>query len=140
MKKSNYSQLISLIFTATRIIQEKIKNKGTSRFFCSPLKMETLRFIKKQGNPLMKEVAEYLCITPPSATSIIDHLVESNFIARQVDKKDRRTVRLVITPKGEKILKQSLDQKIKHLEQILSKLNPKEQDNLIKILKKLSNI
>lgn len=139
MKKSNYNQLVSLIFATARIIHEKIKHNKEAKFY-SPLKMETLYFIKRSGNPLMKEVAEFLCVTPPSATSIIDQLVKSKIIIRQVGEKDRRKIRLAITSEGEKMIKKIREQKAKHLEKILAKLNSAEQENLIKILKKLSNI
>ena len=52
----------------------------------------------------MKDIAKFLGITPPSATSLVNHLLKSGLVRRQADVTDRRLIRVVLTKKGEKLL------------------------------------
>lgn len=134
-KKNNHNEeLVSLIFSTSRLIHDRIHKNCNMACQLSALQRETLRFIQEKGNPLMKELADYLCITRPSTTSLIDHLVAEKLVKRVVDPKDRRSVRLTITPKVEEIIAQS---KAKIFE-CLSALSDNDIKNLNQILNKLS--
>ena len=137
-KTINY--IISLIFKASRLIHEQLRKERKHPDLFSGLRLEALRYIAEKKNPLMKEVADYFCITPPSATSLINPLVKSGALRRVYDKDDRRVVRLFITSKGRKELKRGLSEVDNNMRKILTQLNTDEQKNLIKILEKLSKI
>lgn len=126
-----------MIFTTSRLIRERTRDQGKIDPF-SYLQLETLRYVIEKGNPLMKDVASYLCITPPSATSLVRGLVKSKQLERVYDKEDRRLVRLMITTKGKKILDAGFKKKIKQMKEMLSNLSEKEVGDFIKILEKLS--
>ena len=133
-------RIISLVFTTSRLVHEKLKREKDGINPFSLLHLETLRYVEEKGNPLMKEVADYLCITPPSATSLVGPLVRSNALVRILDKDDRRAVQLSITPKGKKVLKEGFDDVNRRMQKILTKLDQKDQKNLIGILEKLSSV
>ncbi len=135
-RKTN--QLISLMLNTARLIRQTLKEKRPS--IISILQLEVLSYVKEEKKPLMKDVAEFLHITPPSATSLINRLVEGGLLKREIDKNDRRIIRLTITSKGEKILKKKLAQHFKRLSEIIEKLNKKEQEFLIQIFLKLQRI
>jgi len=132
------NHIISLIFKASRLIHEQLRKEKKYPDLFSGLRLEALRYIAEKKNPLMKEVADYFCITPPSATSLINPLVKSGALRRVYDKDDRRVVRLFITSKGRKELKRGLSEVDNNMRKILTQLNTDEQKNLIKILEKLS--
>jgi len=134
------NHIISLIFKASRLIHEQLRKEKKYPDLFSGLRLEALRYIAEKKNPLMKEVADYFCITPPSATSLINPLVKSGALRRVYDKDDRRVVRLFITSKGRKELKRGLSEVDDNMRKILTQLNTDEQKNLIKILEKLSKI
>jgi len=139
MKKSQkpplQQELISTIFSSTRIIYTRMHEKGIP-CLGSPLQRETLRFINENEGVVMKDIAKYLQIKPPSATSIINNLVKVGLIRRQLDCHDRRIVRLFITKKGDNFFHQG----IAHMNKRLSKLSMSEKKNLIKILRKIAII
>jgi len=137
-KTINY--IISLIFKASRLIHEQLRKEKKRPNPFSVLRLEVLRYIAEKKNPLMKEVADYFCITPPSATSLINPLVKSGTLKRIYDKSDRRIVRLSITSKGRKELERSFDEVNNNMRKILTQLNINEKKNLIRILEKLSKI
>jgi len=132
--------IILLIFKTSRLIREQLKKEKRHSDPFSILRLEALRYIAEKKNPLMKEIADYFCITPPSATSLINPLVKSGMLERIYDKNDRRAIRLSITLKGRKELKKGFDKINNNMKKILNQLNINEQRNLIKILEKLSKI
>jgi len=137
MPNTNIEQLISAIFSTSRLIREHTENReGLDPF--SFFQLETLRYVAEKNNPSMKNIADYLCITPPSATSLINRLVKAKQIERTKDKCDRRLVRLVITPKGEKTFGSGFKKIVKQMRKVLSNLSKKERVDLIAILQKLS--
>jgi DNA-binding MarR family transcriptional regulator len=134
---SNHSQdtLAEHIFSLGRLIRERLSTDTS----CAPLlHLATLQFISDR-QPRMREVAEYLRITPPSATSLMNALAQSGQIKRINDPEDRRTVRLAITARGQRSLDDGMRQKRSAIESIITRLNEKERDDLKKILAKLIN-
>jgi len=135
--KINY--LISLMFNTGRLIYKQSHRKNRANIF-SFLQLEVLNYVLENKEPLMKDVANFLCITPASATSLINRLVKAGMLERHFDKNDRRVIRLFITSKGKKALKKEFRKSSLRLRKILTKLNQKEQENLIRIFQKLQKI
>lgn len=127
-----------MIFATSRLIRERSGNREKLDPI-SILQIETLRYVDGKRTPTMREIAEYLCVKPPSATSLIDTLIHAKKLSRIVDKNDRRIVRLTITHSGKKTMKDGFKKITKRMESILVKLNEKERQDLIKILQKLSS-
>jgi len=130
-------QIISLIFMMRQLSHENMLDEKNKNF--SFLQFITLRYIREK-KPLMKGVAGFLAITPPSATSLINTLAGTGLIDRQTDKSDRRIVRIAITKKGEQSLEKWQKKIANNMRKRLEKLNKSEQDNLAKILTKLTTI
>ena len=120
-----------------QLSHESMQNEREGCF--SFLQLVTLRHIKEK-NPLMKDVADFLAITPPSATSLVNILTEAGLVSRSTDGSDRRIVRLAITEKGEENLEQWHKKISSHMRKRLEVLDKKEQDDLVRILTKLSKI
>ena len=133
-------QIISLFFTTSRLIyKESTKDKDRPDFF-SFLQLEVLGYIKENKKLSMKKVASFLSVTPPSATSLINRLVKTGVLMRFFDEKDRRTVLLSLTPKGEVALNREFKKVSAQMQKTLMKLNSKEQKNLIEIFQKLREV
>ena len=69
MRHTNIEQLISMIFAVSRLIRECAKDREKIDPF-SFLRLETLRYVTEKDNPSMKDVADYLCVTPPSGLNM----------------------------------------------------------------------
>lgn len=98
---------MSLFFAVRRIVRTKLA-QGKKYDPSAWLRVETLKFIADSGEPKMKDVADYLSITAPSATALIGGLMKSGLVASATDKRDRRTSRLTLTAKGKRELKKSV--------------------------------
>jgi len=86
----------------------------------------------------MKDVADYLSITPPSATSLIDNLIGSGLITRKLNLEDRRIIRIEITKKGSSFINEHMEEVSKRMRKGLIALTKKEQEQLSKILTKVT--
>ncbi|HEX8974591.1 MAG TPA: MarR family transcriptional regulator [Patescibacteria group bacterium] len=129
-------RIVSLIFATRRLIHEQ--TAGKSQGNCSFMHMATLVFIKAK-KPLMKDIADFLGIAPPSATSLVNTLTKTGLVKREQDMHDRRIVRITVTKKGEQRLaggKKHVEEKMRKR---LEKLSLNEQKELIKILEKIVN-
>lgn len=133
-KADNISQIISLIFTVRQAFHEKVEGKCCK---ASLLHIITLRFIEAK-KPLMKEIADYLAITPPSATALINNFIKAGIARRELNSKDRRAIKIAITEKGKKYLKDNVRQASSRMRKNLETLSKNEQEQLSKILKKVS--
>ena len=136
--------LISLFFNTGRLINEKSNNSenmgcpvsGATHF--SMLRVEVLRLIEKE-EPTMKRIAEYLKIKAPSATSLVNGLVQIGYIKRISNPNDRRMVKMKITDKGRGYLKNGMKQMAEKIKEVLSKLKQDKIDNFIKIMEDINN-
>jgi len=134
MEKDKIKQIIALIFTINQLTHERLRDR---EFKQSPLQIVTLKFIELKRDPTMKDLAEFLFITPPSATSIANNLARCGMIERVADKADRRILRLKITDKGRGILKEADKFVMKNIGENFKVLNAKEQSQLISIIEKI---
>jgi len=101
------------------------------------LRFETMKFIDVSGEPTMRDIAEYLRIKAPSATSLIAHLASLGLIVRKVEKDDKRIVRIALSPKGAKEVDAYTKRSIVTMRKTFSKLDAKEIQTLVTILKHL---
>jgi len=128
-------RIISLIFTTRRMTHEqKEPHKGKN---CSFLHLIALKYVQEQ-KPLMKEIAGFLGVAPPSATSMVNTLIRSELVHRQAEAGDRRSVRIAITKKGEKFLEAHKKRMAEKMREKLGRLTATEQQQLEKILTKIS--
>ncbi|MDD5396568.1 MAG: MarR family transcriptional regulator [Candidatus Moranbacteria bacterium] len=132
---SRVDHIISLIFATRKMMHEQKEScRGRN---CSFLHLISLGYIQ-QKSPLMKEIADFLGVAPPSATSLVGTLIKSELVHREADADDRRNVRIVISKKGEKFLEGHKENMAEKMRKNLSKLSATEQQQLEKILEKIS--
>lgn len=61
---------------------------------------EVLRLLGETPEPCMHDVATYFRVTPPTATTLVAHLVKEGYVERVADARDRRQIRLRLTKSG----------------------------------------
>ena len=135
-------RIISLIFSVGRNFrQDTAKGAPNQKLECahvSIVQLETLKFIGQKKNILMKDIANYLSIAPPSLTPLIDHLEERKLIKRTLSRNDRRAIFINLTDKGKEALKKIMKKKVAAMHYLFQKLTQDEQKTLICILEKLA--
>ena len=66
----------------------------------------TVKGVPEGMAPSIRTLAERLQIEHHSAVELVNRAVASGLVARKPEPKDRRMVRVVVTPRGEKLLAQ----------------------------------
>jgi len=105
---------------------------------CSWIHLEALRYVQENGRPLMRGLAEYFSITPPAATLLVDGLVRDKLLRRIVDARDRRAVRIALTPKGRQFLARGARHRVRKIQEVFSVLDAREYRELLRILEKIA--
>ena len=129
--------LASLLFVIGRFMRNETKQGGDGKRL-SMLHFEALRFVRNHERPSMRELAGYFHITPPAATLLVDGLVKEKMLSRVLDAKDRRSVRVTLTPLGKRVLAHGIQEKMKKLQKVFFVLSPHERRLLIDLLGKMA--
>jgi DNA-binding MarR family transcriptional regulator len=134
--KSLKKLLFGLVKQARADIERQFLKAGLT---ITPFQFGVLSIIKHQPATLA-EIAKKLGIKPPSAVPYIDGLEKQGLIVKNTVAKDRRKIQLKTTPKGQKLIKTiTKDRPTDTLNRAFQKLSQKEQDQLVSILRKLSD-
>jgi DNA-binding MarR family transcriptional regulator len=133
------TDLAILLFKTVGVMRTAFR-KDAAPDSASLLQMRTLWYLSENEGSTMKSLAEFLCITPPSATSIVEGLVDTRLLSREADDHDRRKIRLVVSKEGKKRLEFSKKTILAQIKKVLSNLTAEEEAQLAHILTKLSHI
>lgn len=131
------SRLIELMLAMKRALHERLGKKSFPLDPSTLPRLIVLGYLREREEPTMKEVASFLRITPPSATTLVDGLAAAGLLERRPDPKDRRSIRLRLTPKGNTFIGRRMAEVERHMERILGRLTVKEQDLMIKLFEKI---
>ena len=85
----------------------------------------------------MSDIAEYFSIEKPTATSLLNKLVNLKLAKRKADKNDRRIVHIVLTEKGEQILTEASENRNKKMNLVLSYLSCEDKKQMLRILRQI---
>ena len=141
MKKQAHSsqdiaEVTSLFFAVRRIMRTALAKDKKFEPSTWP-QIETMKFIAENDKSKMKDIADYLFITAPSATSLVNGLVKSGFVTSRTDRTDRRASRLVLTPKGKIELKKTVARGLKVFSGLFSVLSQAEMEQFTRTLERI---
>jgi DNA-binding MarR family transcriptional regulator len=84
-------------------------------------------YLRRHDGASLSEAAEYLELALPSASKLINGLVERGVVSRQAHPADRRRVSLGLTPAGRRLLEAVHEANVTFLAQLLAGLSPSER-------------
>ncbi|MBM3244307.1 MAG: MarR family transcriptional regulator [Candidatus Omnitrophica bacterium] len=99
--------------------------------------LENLNF---HGETKMKDLAGFAAVTTAAMTGLIDRLVRDGYAQRIYDSGDRRIIKVKITSKGQKLLKNINEEKRRILIKIFDKFSQKDRDDYLRILLQIKDI
>jgi DNA-binding MarR family transcriptional regulator len=135
-KSATMEELVSHMFLMGRLMRD-IMQKKAGQEQCTMLEFETLKYIKDEGQPHMRDVARNFHMTPPAATLLIDSLVKERLLARVSDPADRRSVHVAVTARGKQTLERGINKKVSEIKKIFGILTPAERTQFVAVLKKI---
>ena len=122
------------LYRTVRILKGRICHRfeerarhGVSGDKCGDItfaQMNVLMAITERGELALKALAEMLHVSPPSASSMVDRLVELGMVVREQSTVDRREVRIRLSEVGEAQFQAMEDQILECIADLLTRLGP----------------
>lgn len=86
--------------------------------------INTLMMVSHEQPVTIKRLAEAMCVSAPSASSMVDKLVEVGMLTREQSKVDRREVVVCLSGKAEAIMQQLEAMFLSYILDIMKRLTP----------------
>ncbi len=99
-----------------------------------------MEYLCQQDSVPMKEVADFLAISRPAATGLINRLFAQGLARRDTDRRDRRIVRVTITAQGRRIIHTVWDKKRKTLTEVFGQISPRDRAHYLATLERVIGI
>lgn len=96
-----------------------------------------LNLLNRRGESSMSDLALAMGVTTAAMTGIADRLVREGYVIRLSDPKDRRIVRIKLTPKGAKVVLAIHDEHKRMTMKVYQILTPAEREAYLAILVKV---
>ena len=100
---------------------------------------EALFVIDHAGEITLGALAANLCISPSAATQLVEQLVQQQYVVREHDAVDRRTLQVSLTLSGQTYMQSYRDKKLEHLSKVLTPLSDAELEQLVALHEKVSS-
>ena len=82
----------------------------------------------------MQQLAKKMLVSASTATRVVQQLVDKQLVVRNLDEKDRRTIRVHLSRKGLRQLRRVRSIRVENAEEILASIEPGEHEVLIRSL------
>lgn len=100
----------------------------------------TLMAVRDSGAASIKEIAEATRVSPPSASTMVDKLVEMGVLSREQSKADRREVLVRVTPEAERICEALEKGMLGSLEEILEAIGPEMAEQWCEVYARIQEL
>ena len=132
------NELLVQLFNDILQIEEKSLREGVISDL-SITEIHTIEAIGMYAEKSMSEVAQILKITVGTLTTAINKLIKKEYVERKRIEEDRRVVLIKLTEKGEKAFDSHAQFHDEMIKSVMLELSEKEEEVLIRSLKKVTN-
>lgn len=111
---------------------------------CKPSEIRLLFCIKRYGKPdthamNVSEISKQLHVTSPTVTQLLNSLEANGLVERSIDPKDRRSIEVRLTEKGEMVIRQAWVGFSASLRGLIEYLGEEQSNQLAELLSKAFN-
>ncbi len=99
-----------------------------------PAQLRVLTIVAAAGQTNMSRLAGALAVVPSSASRLCDRLEATGLLRRVPDPKDRREVRVLLTPAARRMLDDLRERRRQSLERVLARMTPGGREDLVRAL------
>jgi DNA-binding MarR family transcriptional regulator len=103
----------------------------------SPAQLHMLGLLNELGPTTVSHLATLLGTTPPSASAMVDRMVDTGLVVRERNEDDRRVVTVSLGPGGKDALEAALGGRREMLERVLSQLDDEELRTTLRVMARL---
>ncbi len=137
------------IFTTGKLIHDQILKIQSQYLSCceagpladlSVAQLHVIRVIRSHGEMAMSELADQVGVSPPSASAMVDRLVEKGVLCREHSTEDRRKVVVRISPEGERKAEEVEAGILKLFVDLVEKLGPGTTEKWCQVLERVKAV
>lgn len=135
MTINQIDRILSLTLDVSRFMRKSVSEadlKGPSM-----LQLHALVVIRELNGMTMKQFADVMRVSGPTATAFIERLCRLGWVRRTKDPGNRKLVRLRLTPDGSAIVARAMQARHRMMADVLSELSAKDRDDFVRILEHL---
>jgi len=99
-----------------------------------------LNFLYDKDEAKMSDLAHFMGVTTAAMTGLVSRLVKSAYVQRLFDSNDRRIIKVKLTSKGAKLVKEVHLQRRKMIIDIFGKISEIEREDYLRILGRIHQI
>jgi DNA-binding MarR family transcriptional regulator len=99
-----------------------------------PTQLRVLTIVARNRHTNMSRLAEALAVLPSSASRLCDRLEATGLLRRVPDPRDRREVRLLLTPMAARLLDDLRERRCAALATVLERMTPTGRQDLVRAL------
>ena len=139
VKEDTKEQMMNAMFNLVRAINKEADNCGKACGGFNEKEQIILLYLGKNQDVKMSDLASTIDAPTSTITSIVNKLVENDFLNRDHSVEDRRIINVSLTAKGKIAFKKIRAQKDELSDAMLSKLSEKDQAAMIKYVNILAS-
>jgi DNA-binding MarR family transcriptional regulator len=98
-----------------------------------------LNISSEEGTPAMK-IGPMMGLEPRSLTRLLNSMEEKGLITRQVDKNDKRSVRILLTKEGKKMKEKSRETVLRFNEAVRDEISTQKLNVFFEVVQEISQI
>ena len=104
------------------------------------IQVHVLAAIQEGHATSVSDVAELLRVSVPTASQLVNTMVERGWIARKIPSEDRRRQLIHLTPDGEKLLAARINARIERLRALIAAMNEEERIRLVQVAERVAEL
>jgi DNA-binding MarR family transcriptional regulator len=131
-------ELLEVVPTVMRAIRSQMRSRGSLDLTVPQFR--ALAFVNRNKGSSLCEVADHVGLTSPSASTLVDGLIERGMMTREEHPDDRRRIRLAVTEPGEAILEASTRGTMTYLAKKLSGVSADDREIIVKAMETLRSV
>lgn len=138
------------IFTTIKMIRDRIFRAQSAHLeSCnhhgvfkelSVSQLYVIMAIRLRGEVSMSELAELLGVAPPSASAMVDRLVDRGVLIRRHSVKDRRKVIVGVSPEMSEDIEEAEDSVLQIMVKLVEKIGPETARKWCEVLKQVERV
>jgi len=133
-------ELIEGILHSFHAMQNQIRSKAIHLGYQNHITHSQwfiLKIIEHYKSRSIKDISETLGISSSAATQLVDVLVQAGYVMRKEDLKDRRSVKLELSPKGKKHITDANEKRITEMARLFDVLTDSELEEFLRLHNKI---
>lgn len=129
-------KLFIVLSRASKVILEET-NELIEQYGLNPTEFGVLELLHHRGQQPIQKIGHKILLRSGSMTYVVNQLQEKGFLERIFCEEDKRVTYIAITNKGIELVESIFPEHARKIEKIMGALDEKEQEEAIRLLKKL---